>query len=141
VLRRVARPGRDQGSRPLSVPARYAAFSSALRWLTWARVGPCFSPPLLKGRVRLKKVRAHYQDERLAKFLCGRLVVIYPVTDIRRARTFYEQTLGLKVGNHRNRGDKWWIEYDLPAARGSSSSKAERLAAPKDQGGGEQNGL
>jgi hypothetical protein len=33
----LARPGRDQGSRPLSVPARYAAFSSAPRWLTWAR--------------------------------------------------------------------------------------------------------
>jgi catechol 2,3-dioxygenase-like lactoylglutathione lyase family enzyme len=72
--------------------------------------------------------RVYYQDERLAKFLCGRLVVIYPVTDIGRARTFYEQTLGLKVGSHRNRGDKRWIEYDLPAVRGSSSSKAERLA-------------
>ena len=39
---------------------------------------------------------------------------VYPVTDVPRARTFYEQTLGLKIGSHGNRSDKWWIEYDLP---------------------------
>ena len=39
---------------------------------------------------------------------------MYPVTDVPRARAFYEETLGLKVGNHGNKGDKWWIEYDLP---------------------------
>ncbi len=33
----LARPGRNQGARPLSVPARYAAFSSASRRLTQAR--------------------------------------------------------------------------------------------------------
>ena len=39
---------------------------------------------------------------------------MYPITDVARARTFYEQTLGLKVGRQGNRGDKWWVEYDLP---------------------------
>ena len=39
---------------------------------------------------------------------------MYPVTDVPRARTFYEGTLGLKIGSHGNQGDKWWIEYDLP---------------------------
>ena len=39
---------------------------------------------------------------------------MYPITDVARARTFYEQTLGLKVGSQANRGEKWWVEYDLP---------------------------
>ena len=39
---------------------------------------------------------------------------MYPITDVPRARAFYEQTLGLKLGSHGNQGDKWWIEYDLP---------------------------
>ena len=39
---------------------------------------------------------------------------MYPVTDVARARDFYEKTLGLTVGNHANRGDQWWVEYDLP---------------------------
>ena len=33
-----------------------------------------------------------------------------PMTDVPRARKFYEETLGLKLGNHGNRGDQWWIE-------------------------------
>ena len=39
---------------------------------------------------------------------------MYPVTDVARARTFYEETLGLKIGSHGNQGDQHWIEYDLP---------------------------
>jgi predicted enzyme related to lactoylglutathione lyase len=39
---------------------------------------------------------------------------MYPVRDVARARRFYEETLGLKVGLNGNRGDQWWIEYDLP---------------------------
>ena len=38
----------------------------------------------------------------------------YPVTDVARARQFYEETLGLKSGLTGNRGDNWWVEYDLP---------------------------
>jgi len=36
------------------------------------------------------------------------------MSDVPRARKFYEETLGLKIGKHGNRGDQWWIEYDLP---------------------------
>jgi predicted enzyme related to lactoylglutathione lyase len=39
---------------------------------------------------------------------------MYPVKDVPRARDFYENKLGLKVGSHGNHGDQWWIEYDLP---------------------------
>ena len=39
---------------------------------------------------------------------------MYPISDVTRAREFYEQKLGLKIGNHGSRGDQWWIEYDLP---------------------------
>jgi predicted enzyme related to lactoylglutathione lyase len=39
---------------------------------------------------------------------------MYCVADAGRARDFYENTLGLKVGSHGNFGDKHWIEFDLP---------------------------
>jgi predicted enzyme related to lactoylglutathione lyase len=39
---------------------------------------------------------------------------MYPVTDVPRAREFYENKLGLKIGSHGGRGGQWWIEYDLP---------------------------
>jgi predicted enzyme related to lactoylglutathione lyase len=37
---------------------------------------------------------------------------LYPVKDSQRARTFYEQTLGLTRGSHSVSGV--WTEYDLP---------------------------
>jgi uncharacterized protein YndB with AHSA1/START domain/predicted enzyme related to lactoylglutathione lyase len=37
-----------------------------------------------------------------------------PVTDVARARRFYEEALGLVVGLAGGRGDMFWIEYDLP---------------------------
>lgn len=39
---------------------------------------------------------------------------MYPVTNVPRAREFYEKTLGLSVGMAGGRGDMYWIEYDLP---------------------------
>jgi predicted enzyme related to lactoylglutathione lyase len=39
---------------------------------------------------------------------------MYPVSDVPRARKFYEETLGLKPGLAGGRGDMWWVEYDLP---------------------------
>jgi predicted enzyme related to lactoylglutathione lyase len=42
-------------------------------------------------------------------------VTYYPVTDVARARKFYEETLGLEAGSAGNQGDNWWVEYDLPA--------------------------
>lgn len=39
---------------------------------------------------------------------------MYPVVDVARARKFYEETLGLRVGMAGGQGDRHWIEYDLP---------------------------
>ncbi len=40
--------------------------------------------------------------------------VFYPVTDVARARKFYEGLLGLKVGMQIEFGPgQWWIEYDI----------------------------
>jgi predicted enzyme related to lactoylglutathione lyase len=39
---------------------------------------------------------------------------MYPVRDVSRARTFYEETLGLKPGLAGGRDGMWWVEYDLP---------------------------
>jgi predicted enzyme related to lactoylglutathione lyase len=39
---------------------------------------------------------------------------MYPIRDVKRARAFYEETLGLKRGSMGNQGDNYWIEYDLP---------------------------
>jgi predicted enzyme related to lactoylglutathione lyase len=40
--------------------------------------------------------------------------VFYPVTDVARARKFYEGLLGLKVGFQIEFSPgQWWIEYDI----------------------------
>ena len=39
---------------------------------------------------------------------------MYPVSDVERARKFYEETLGLTAGMAGGRGGMYWIEYDLP---------------------------
>src|SRR5215813_4820064 len=39
---------------------------------------------------------------------------MYPVTDVPRARRFYEETFGLQRGSMGNHGEQYWIEYDLP---------------------------
>lgn len=40
---------------------------------------------------------------------------MYPVTDVDRARKFYEDTLGLTPGSAGSHdGTSWWVEYDLP---------------------------
>ena len=40
--------------------------------------------------------------------------VFYPVTDVARARRFYEGLLGLEVGMQVEFGPgQWWIEYDI----------------------------
>ena len=40
--------------------------------------------------------------------------VFYPVTDVTRARKFYEGLLGLKTGLQVEFGPgQWWIEYDV----------------------------
>lgn len=37
----------------------------------------------------------------------------YPVTDMKRARNFYEGVLGLKQSSIFEEGDKAWVEYDI----------------------------
>ena len=38
----------------------------------------------------------------------------YPVSDVARARAFYQDVLGLKLlYAHEMPDDKWWIEYDI----------------------------
>lgn len=37
----------------------------------------------------------------------------YPVTDLARARSFYEQLLGLKAASVMEEGGRGWIEYEL----------------------------
>ena len=39
---------------------------------------------------------------------------MYPVSDVARARKFYEETLALKPGLAGGRDGMYWIEYDLP---------------------------
>ena len=40
--------------------------------------------------------------------------VFHPVTDVARARQFYEGLLGLKIGMQVEFGPgQWWIEYDI----------------------------
>jgi predicted enzyme related to lactoylglutathione lyase len=39
----------------------------------------------------------------------------YPVTDLKRARAFYEQTLGLAPSRTFGGDDTGWVEYDLGA--------------------------
>ena len=40
----------------------------------------------------------------------------YPVTDMPRARTFYEGVLGLKPANVFDHEGKQWVEYDIAGA-------------------------
>src|SRR5262245_5182372 len=39
---------------------------------------------------------------------------MYPITDVARARDFYENSLGLTPGSVGNQGEQYWVEYDLP---------------------------
>ncbi len=58
----------------------------------------------------------------------------YPVTDVPRARKFYEETLGLKPGSAGNQGDGWWVEYDLPG--GCLALTSFTPDKPSDSAGG-----
>jgi predicted enzyme related to lactoylglutathione lyase len=58
---------------------------------------------------------------------------MYAVADPARARDFYENTLGLKVGMHGSHGDIHWIEYDLPG--GGCIALTNATGAPPGGGG------
>ncbi len=58
---------------------------------------------------------------------------MYPVTDIARARRFYEETLQLKMGS--NFEDRW-VEYDLPEGGCLAITTMAEGVMPSAQAGG-----
>ena len=58
----------------------------------------------------------------------------YPVTDLARARAFYEGILGLKPGTVWEGDGKGWIEYDLGDATLAISNGAGDQWKPSSQG-------
>jgi predicted enzyme related to lactoylglutathione lyase len=61
---------------------------------------------------------------------------MYPVTDVARARAFYEETLGLEAGSvGGDDGRGYWVEYDLPG--GGCFAITNFIAdAPSENAGG-----
>jgi len=59
---------------------------------------------------------------------------MYPVADMARARHFYEETLGIKVGKVSMRGAGGWVEYDLPGG-GCFCITTFTKSAPSTSGG------
>ena len=60
---------------------------------------------------------------------------VYPVTDVDRARTFYEKVLGLRLGANGGHEGKFWVEYDLPGGGCLAISNA-MPDAPSAKAGG-----
>lgn len=60
---------------------------------------------------------------------------MYPVTDVERARAFYEQTLGLVPGMAGGRDGTWWVEYDLPGGGCFAITNATPSTPSKNAGG------
>jgi predicted enzyme related to lactoylglutathione lyase len=60
---------------------------------------------------------------------------MYPVTNVTRARAFYEETLRLKRGSMGNQGEQYWVEYDLPGG-GCLALTNFIPDAPSDKAGG-----
>lgn len=58
----------------------------------------------------------------------------YPVTDMARARAFYEGVLGLKTGSTWIDGDLAWIEYDLGGATMAITNQAMDKWKPSPDG-------
>ena len=58
----------------------------------------------------------------------------YPVTDVERARGFYEGVLGLSLSRTFGGGDRLWIEYDLGATTFAISNMAAENWKPSPDG-------
>ena len=58
----------------------------------------------------------------------------YPVTDIRRARTFYEDLLMLEPTRTFGSGDVLWVEYDIGPATFAISNMAGEKWKPSSDG-------
>lgn len=61
--------------------------------------------------------------------------VMYPATDVPRARRFYEQTLGLVPGLAGEHAGSWWVEYDLPGGGCLAISNASGDTPSANAGG------
>lgn len=60
----------------------------------------------------------------------------YPVTDMTRARAFYEGLLGLAVGDTFGEGDQQWIEYDIGTTTLALSNMSPEHWKPSADGPG-----
>lgn len=60
----------------------------------------------------------------------------YPVTDMARARAFYEGVLGLQTGDVWQHEDKAWVEYDLGTATLAISNMSPDMWKPSSDGPG-----
>jgi catechol 2,3-dioxygenase-like lactoylglutathione lyase family enzyme len=58
----------------------------------------------------------------------------YPVTDVDRARDFYEGVLGLSPSRTFGGGDRLWIEYDLGLTTFAISNMAKEKWKPSPDG-------
>lgn len=58
----------------------------------------------------------------------------YPVTDIDRARAFYEGVLGLKPANIWKHEDRAWVEYELQGAALAVTNMAMEKWKPSPDG-------
>lgn len=58
----------------------------------------------------------------------------YPVTDISRARAFYEGVLGLKTGDVWEEGEKAWVEFDIGTGTLAISNMAPDMWKPSPDG-------
>ena len=61
---------------------------------------------------------------------------MYPVKDLTRARDFYENTLGIKVGNIYQHKDGSWVEYDLPQGGCFALTNLAKDISPSATSGG-----
>jgi predicted enzyme related to lactoylglutathione lyase len=59
----------------------------------------------------------------------------YAVTDLKRAREFYEGLLGLKVAQTFGEGDKLWIEYEVAGVTLAITNMAGEDWKPSTDGG------
>ena len=58
----------------------------------------------------------------------------YPITDVPRARAFYEGLLGLKTGTIWEHGSSFWIEYDIGPATLAISNMSQDMWKPSPDG-------
>lgn len=61
---------------------------------------------------------------------------MYPVKDLTRARDFYENTLGIKVGNIYEHKYGSWVEYDLPQGGCFALTNLAKDISPSATSGG-----